>query len=89
MSYLDTSIPAAYYCPEHLSGKVPSAISRMRHPTISSLVETEFFSALSFKMRSDAMDIAAANQCAAMFRVHLADMRYRIVSVGPREYALA
>ena len=88
MSYLDTSVLAAYYCPETLSKKVQKALSGLSEPTISPLVELEFHSALAIKVRHREMDAATAGQVASMFHVHLADGRYRMVPIGPREYAL-
>ena len=89
MHYLDTSVLAAYYCPEPLSNKVQKALGELSEPTISPLVELELHSALATKVRSREMDAASAGQIASMFQVHLADGRYRMVSIGVREYTLA
>ena len=89
MHYLDTSVLAAYYCPEPLSNKVQKALSRLAEPTISPLVEVELHSALATKVRNREMDAATAGQVAAMFQLHLADGHYRVVPIGAREYTLA
>ena len=89
MHYLDTSVLAAYYCPESLSKKVQKALSQLAEPTISPLVEVELHSALATKVRNREMDAATAGQVAAMFRLHLADGHYRVVPIGAREYTLA
>jgi predicted nucleic acid-binding protein len=88
MSYLDTSVLAAYYCPEPLSKKVQKALDQISEPTISPLVELEMHSALAGKVRSGELDTASAAQILAMLQVHLSDRRYRIVPIGAREYAL-
>lgn len=88
MSYLDTSVLAAYYCPEVLSRKVQKALDQVTEPTISPLVELEMHSALAMKVRARELDIAAAGQVLAMFQLHLSDGRYRIVPIGTREYTL-
>ena len=51
MYYLDTSILAAYYCPELLSEKVEKIIISAKRPCMSSLTEVELASAISRKIR--------------------------------------
>ncbi|MEX0776754.1 MAG: type II toxin-antitoxin system VapC family toxin [Phycisphaeraceae bacterium] len=89
MHYLDTSVLVAYYCPERLSEKVQKALGSLGEPTISPLVELEFHSALSLKVRTGVLGLPAANKIAAMFQLHINDARYRLVPVGAREYAIA
>jgi predicted nucleic acid-binding protein len=89
MAYLDTSVLASYYCPESLSNKVQRALAEVKTPVISSLVELELHSALAMKVRSRAMDRATAGKIAAVFQLHMADRRYRIVPIAVREYTLA
>jgi len=88
MNYIDTSVLAAYYCPEALSDKVQKTLSGLSDPTISPLVELELHSALAMKVRSRELDAAAAQKVAAMFQLHLSDGRFHIVAIGAREYAL-
>ncbi len=89
MHYLDTSVLAAYYCPEALSGKVQKVVSTLGGPTISPLVELELHSALSLKVRARELDVTTAQRILAMFQVHLSDGRYAMVPIGAREYALS
>lgn len=89
MAYLDTSILGAYYCPETLSAVANAAIATVTDAVISPLVEVEFCSVLSLKVRSAAMDRTDASTVLAQFRVHLGDGLYRLVETGPREFALA
>ena len=89
MHYLDTSVLAAYYCPEPLSNKVQKTLNRLAGPTISPLVELELHSALAMKVRSREMDATTAGQVAAKFQLHLADGHFRLAPIGAREYTLA
>ena len=45
-AYVDTSILAAYYCPEPLSAAAEDALRRIEAPAISVLTEVEFCSLL-------------------------------------------
>ena len=55
MTYLDTSVLAAYYCPETFSTQAEEAILRASQPAISQLVEVELHSALARKIREGAL----------------------------------
>jgi len=89
MSYVDTSVLVAYYCRERLSEAAQKALGGIAEPTISSLVEVEFHSAIAMKVRTRDLDISAASQIISQFRLHAADGLYRLVTIGPRQYALA
>ncbi|HPD15860.1 MAG TPA: type II toxin-antitoxin system VapC family toxin [Planctomycetota bacterium] len=89
MAYLDTSLLAAYYCPEPLSTAVQKAILETASPTISPLVEIEFCSAVALKVRTREFDGATANKVVSLFRLHVTDHRYAIVPIEAREYDLA
>jgi predicted nucleic acid-binding protein len=56
---------------------------------ISPLVEVEFCSLLSLKVRTAALNRAAAIAVLAQFRIHVADGLYRFVDSGPAEFELA
>ena len=51
MSYIDTSVLVAYYCPEPISTKAEKAILKADLPTVSHLAEIEFASAIARKVR--------------------------------------
>ncbi|MBI5725925.1 MAG: type II toxin-antitoxin system VapC family toxin [Planctomycetes bacterium] len=89
MTYLDTSVLAAYYCPEKLSNSVEKALHKVRQPTISQLVELELCSALAIKIRTGQFDAPSAGIVLGRFRVHVADGRYRFVEIASREYDIA
>jgi hypothetical protein len=89
MAYIDTSVLAAYYCPERLSPKVQKALAGLGEATISPLVELELHSAVAMKVRLHDMDVPTATRSLAAFRVHLEEGLYRMVPVQAREYSLA
>jgi len=89
MVYIDTSVLAAYYCPESLSAKVQAALGAVDDPAISALVEVELHSAVSQKVRTGELDPVMANRIVSQFRVHLSDGYFRMVPIEAREYALA
>ena len=89
MAYIDTSVLAAYYCPERLSARAQKALRSDPDPVISALVELELHSAVAAKVRGLELSMAAANQIVSLFRLHVADGCFRVVPIEPREYALA
>ena len=89
MIYVDTNIIVAYYCPESLSEKAENFLTTHLHPTISSLTELEFFSALSRKVREGGLARKKAAQIAAKFFGHVDGHFYRCISVERHHCALA
>lgn len=69
--YLDTSVIAAYYCPEPLSDRAEDFLTSHAHPGISLLTELELFSALSRKVREGGLDQSGAGRVAARILSHL------------------
>ena len=61
MIYIDTSVLAAYYCPEPLSEQSQRVLAEEGERAISSLVELELVSALARKVRSREMRLADAH----------------------------
>jgi len=89
MSYIDTSILVAYYYPERLSRAAQAAILGAKHPTISTLSEVEFVSALSLKRRTGEITERSARRILTVFRQHRAEHVYRLVPIEAREFAIA
>ncbi len=89
MSYIDTSILVAYYCPERLSRVAQLAIRRAAKPTISTLSEVEFISALAFKRRTGEISESSARRILSLFRQHRAAHIYRLVPIEAREFTVA
>lgn len=89
MRYLDTSVLAAYYCPEPLSGKAESAILRAAQPAISQLAEVELYSALARKIREGTLAKADGVRIVARFRLHVRDDYYLKLAVEARHFDMA
>jgi uncharacterized protein len=89
MTYVDTSVLAAYYCPETISRRVQTRLGQLDAPTISPLVEVELHSAIATKVRRRELAEADARRILSLFQVHLADGYYRLVPIESREYQLA
>ena len=89
MAYIDTSVLAAYYCPEKLSAIVQAELARDKTPTISPLVEVELCSAVASKVRIGELSPDAASQVISLFQLHVTDGRYHLIPIATREYALA
>ncbi len=89
MAYIDTSVLAAYYCPEKLSTKIQKKLAALDEIVISPLVQLELSSAVAMKIRCKELTAADGNRILSLLKVHLSDGLYRIVPIGSREYTLA
>ncbi len=85
MSYIDTSVLVAVYCPEALSRSAERVVRGDRAPAISMLTEVEFCSALSLKTRTGEMDASAAERVLSLFRAHVKDGVYDVVPIRAAE----
>ncbi len=89
MIYLDTSVLAAYYCPEPLSQEAESIVRSKPSPAISDLTEVELLSALSRKVRTRELDATEAERIATKFLTHLEENFYKRFALERRHYLLA
>jgi predicted nucleic acid-binding protein len=89
MVYIDTSVLVAYYCPEPLSQKAEKLLISYRKPTISSLTEVEFFSAVSGKIRKKEINLRDASRVTAKFLAHMDADNYTYIPVERHHYRLA
>ena len=89
MIYIDTSVLAAYYCPEILSDQVQLYLSRQVKPALSFLTEVELYSAVSRKVRSQEMETVDANRIFAKFQSHLDAELFTIIPVQNHHWRLA
>jgi len=87
--YLDTSVLAAYYCPEALSRQAERLVRSRSRPAVSDLTEVELLSALSRKTRTAELAVGAAQRVAAQFRAHLDADLFRRLAVQRRHYEMA
>ena len=71
MTYVDTSVVVAYYCPEPLSSKAQRVLQEQSELAISSLVEVEFASAMARKVRTREMRLTDAQRVLVVFQAHL------------------
>jgi hypothetical protein len=87
--YIDTSLLVPYYCPEALSESAERTLRADLHPTVSDLVEVEFFSGLARKVRAREMSAEDAMRTGERFLHHLAAGFYARVAVQRRHYETA
>jgi uncharacterized protein len=87
--YLDTSIVIAYYLPEQLSARAQEVYNAPTTPTISELVELEFFSALSRLRRRGQIEFAQAERVANLFLDHVQAGWYARIHLHAGHYLAA
>jgi predicted nucleic acid-binding protein len=89
MVYLDTSVLAAYYCPEPLSAQAEKIVISADRPCISSLTEVELASAISRKIREKNLSQEDGNKIFNQFQTHLREPLFRLATVENRHYQTA
>ena len=89
MIYLDTSIIVPVYCTEPLSDRVDELLRRESDVAISDLIEVEFYSALSQKVRRRDLTLDEVQQIADDFRSDLNLGMYRRLNVDSVHYQQA
>lgn len=89
MSYFDTSLVVAYYLPESMSPRAQALYDVDALPTISELVELEFFSALSLRVRTGDLFRPNAERVARLFLSHLEGGMYARIALNPGHYRRA
>lgn len=87
--YVDTSVLAAYYCPEPLSEAAERAIRTLSSPTISELTLVEFTSALSRKVRDRTLSREDGIKVLAKFETHVEGHYYVVLPVRTQDYRVA
>jgi uncharacterized protein len=89
MYYIDTSVLAAYYCPEPLSEKAESVLTQQTQPSISAFTELELFSAISRKIREGSLSKVDGDRIVARVLSHIDGGLYHYLPVENRHYRLA
>jgi predicted nucleic acid-binding protein len=89
LPYLDTSVVVAYYLPEALSARVQAVYSTLTVPAISQLVELEFVSALSLRLRQGDLERAHVDQVVHLFLRHIEGGWYTGIHLNAGHYRLA
>lgn len=87
--YVDTSLLVAYYCPEPLSEAAERTLRADPRPTLSELVEVEFFSALARKVRTREMSAADGTRTGERFLDHVRTDAYARIVLDRRHYETA
>lgn len=85
-TYVDTSILAAYYCPEPLSEQAEQRVRRLDPPVISELTDVELHSALAKKVRREELTEEDARRVQALFRRHCDQSLYQLVSIQEADF---
>ena len=89
MVYVDTSVLAAYYCPEALSTEAERVLRQCDVPAISLLVDVELHSALARKVREGALSKLDATRISTEFRLHVEAACYTFLPLDSLHYRLA
>lgn len=87
--YIDTSLIAAYYCPESRSLAAENLLRSLTKPSISRLTEVEFFSALARKQREGGLGRNDAQRIGDLFLTHLEAGYYCRIEVESAHLRLA
>ena len=87
--YVDTSVLAAYYCPEPASKKAQTLLASHPGPAISWLTGVELLSALSRKVRERTLGRHDAARIVKTFRDHIADGYYSVLPLENIDYETA
>lgn len=88
-TYVDTSVLAAYYCPESISALAERTLRSLTAPMISDLTMVELTSAVSRKIREKALSREEGARILTLFETHLDEGYYRMVPVRTRDYRMA
>ena len=89
MFYIDTSVLAAYYCPEALSDKAEEILTSENIPVISQLTRLELFSAISRKVK-EGLSREDGNKIIRQFEYHLFERKlYRQLDIDEHHYTMA
>jgi len=89
MYYVDTSVLAAYYCPEPLSEKAEEIITASGKPAISPLTRLELISAISRKVREGLLP-EDGNKIIRQFEFHLTEQKlYQQLNIDEHHYTIA
>jgi predicted nucleic acid-binding protein len=87
--YADTSALVPYYVSEKFSDLIQSFLQAQLGPTISDLVELEFYSALSVKLRTGELNRTAIVPITALFLRHTEAGLFRRIALHADHYRVA
>jgi len=87
--YIDTSVLAAYYCPESTSSRVEKLLKTVKNPVISWLTELELVSAIAKKVRMRLIDEDDAKSMVRTFEQHVNDHTYQRIAIHANYFTQA
>lgn len=87
--YVDTSVLAAYYCPEPGSYLAEAALLAAGPVALSALTEVELASTVGRKVREGTLPLADGRQVLTLFAQHVRERRYLRVLLADSDYLLA
>jgi len=87
--YIDTSVLAAYYCPEPLSALAERTLRSLTSPAISELTLVELTSAVSRKVRERTLSREDGTAVLAQLEAHIEGGYYLVLPVRARDYRVA
>jgi uncharacterized protein len=88
-TYIDTSVLAAYYCPEPISPLAERALRGLSSPLISELTGVELASAVSRKIRDKTLSREEGSRILTQFESHLEEGYYLVLPVRTVDYRVA
>ena len=89
MDYFDTSVLAAYYCPEPNSPAAEKIILHSENPAVSDLTELELASALSRKIREKSITREDGGKIIALFQSHVSQGLFQKILVEQEHFQIA
>jgi len=89
IQYVDTSILAAYYCPEPLSERAEQRLRALRPPVVSWLTDVELHSALAKKVRKSELTDEDAERVQDLFRAHVSRALYEVAAIEHGDFVQA
>lgn len=88
-AYIDTSVLAAYYCPETISENAEKLLLSITFPFISYLTEVELFSVLSKKYRKKELSKKTVLKILETYKIHLNEKYYQRIIIKFEHYQYA
>ena len=88
-TYVDTSVLAAYYCPEPISPLAERALRSLSAPAISELTLVEFTSAVSRKIREKSLAREEGARILTQFESHMEGGYYLVLPMQTQDYRVA
>jgi uncharacterized protein len=89
INYIDTSVLAAYYCPEALSDQAQALLLNQVKPAISDLTQVELLSAVSTKVRTGELSRKHGNLSISKFQSHINSDLFTVLRIEKEHWHIA